>query len=79
MLSSHQATISDARRLRKSVLKEKSTLKITEEFGDLRFIKFINEMIWVAFNNYKLALDAVEKGSIEVCGHTLTISLKNLG
>ena len=63
----------------KSVLKEKSTLKITEEFGDLRFIKFINEMIWVAFNNYKLALDAVEKGSIEVCGHTLTISLKNLG
>merc|ERR550534_504381 len=52
--------------------------KITEEFGDLRFIKFINEMIWVAFNNYKLALDAVEKGSIEVCGHTLTISLKNL-
>ena len=40
------------------------TLKttITEEFGDLRFIKFINEMIWVAFNNYKLALDALLKG-----------------
>ena len=38
--------------------------KITEEFGDLRFMKFINEMIWVSFNNYQLALDAVEKGSI---------------
>merc|ERR1719225_1468631 len=41
-------------------------------------MKFINEMIWVSFNNYQLALDAVEKGSIDVCGHTLTISLKNL-
>ena len=40
--------------------------KITEEYGELRFVKFINEMIWVAFNNYKLALDAVLKGSIEV-------------
>ena len=43
----------------------KSTL--TEAFGELRFVKFINEMIWVAFNNYKLAIDAVLKGSIEVC------------
>ena len=45
------------------------TLKtnITEEYGELRFVKFINEMIWVAFNNYKLAIDAVLKGSIEVC------------
>ena len=51
--------------------------KIIEELGELRFIKFINEMIWVAFNNYSNALEAAEKNSIEVCGHTLTISLKN--
>ena len=47
--------------------------KLTEEFGELRFVKFVNEMIWVAFSNYKMALDVVEKGSIEICGHNLTI------
>ena len=32
----------------------KSTL--TEAFGELRFVKFINEMLWVAFHNYKVAI-----------------------
>lgn len=51
--------------------------KIHDNFGEVRFVKFINEMIWVAFNNYKLALEAAEKGSIEVCGHSMTISIRN--
>ena len=51
--------------------------KIAEEVGEIRFIRFANEMIWVAFNNYQLALDAAAKGTIEVCGHSLTMSLKN--
>ena len=34
-------------------------------------------MIWVAFTNYKKALEAENMKTIDVCGHTLTISLKN--
>ena len=52
--------------------------KLTENFGELKFIKFINEMIWVAFNNYEKAIDASEQGSLEICGHNMTIRLRNL-
>jgi hypothetical protein len=36
------------------------------EIGELRFVKYIHELIWVAFSNYKLALDVVDMNSIEV-------------
>ena len=36
------------------------TLKdeLTEQIGPLRFVKFVNEMVWAAFTNYKKALEA---------------------
>ena len=69
--------------------------ELSGQIGDLRFVKFVNEMIWAQFANYKNALEAenmktigklvkksFEKVSLfftflDVCGHTLTISLKN--
>lgn len=44
------------------------TLKelLIEAYGDIRFVKFMNEMIWVAFQDYKMALNAASQGSIEV-------------
>lgn len=48
-----------------------------KEIGELRFIKYIHEMIWVAFADYRVALEAVELGTIEVCGHEMTFRLKN--
>lgn len=55
------------------------TLKtqLAEVFGDIRFVKFINEMIWVAFQDYKMALNAASEAAIEICGHNMTIRLKN--
>ncbi len=47
-----------------------------QEFGKIRFTKYINDMIWVAFMDHSKALEAEKAGRIEVCGHALTIRLK---
>ncbi|XP_059090202.1 synaptojanin-1-like isoform X2 [Tigriopus californicus] len=45
--------------------------------GPIRFTKYINEMIWVAFMNHSHALDAEKVHQISVCGHEITIRLKH--
>ena len=37
-----------------------------EEIGKIRFTKYINEMIWVAFMDHGKALEATTKGQIKV-------------
>lgn len=46
------------------------------KIGQIRFIKCIHELVWVAFMNHSKALEAVDVGKIQVCGHDLTIRLK---
>ncbi len=38
-----------------------------EQIGKIRFTKYINEMIWVAFMDHSKALEAEKTGVIEVC------------
>ena len=37
-----------------------------EEIGKIRFVKYIHEMIWIAFMDHSHALAAVEGGLIKV-------------
>ena len=50
--------------------------KIRTECGEIRFTKFIHEMIWIAFVLNEKALEAVKLSPMEVCGHELTVHLK---
>jgi len=55
-----------------------ATVEFMEEKcgGKVRFAKFVNEMVWVAFVDHSKALAAAELGPINVCGHDMTVRLK---
>ena len=50
--------------------------KVRSAYGEVRFMKFIHEMIWVAFVHNEQALEMAKGGPIQVCGHDLTVHLK---
>lgn len=50
--------------------------QLEEAGGKIRFTKYINDMIWVAFMDHAKALDAVKLGSVSICGHNLSVKLK---
>ncbi len=43
-----------------------SLVERLEDIGKIRFTKYINEMIWVAFMDHSKALDAAELSVIQV-------------
>ena len=49
--------------------------ELSGQIGDLRFVKFVNEMIWAQFANYKNALEAENMKTIGKKNATL---VKNL-
>ncbi|KAL0277407.1 UNVERIFIED_CONTAM: hypothetical protein PYX00_004700 [Menopon gallinae] len=45
-------------------------------FGEVTLIRFVDDTMWATFRDGQSALSAAKKGTTQVCGHTLNLSLR---
>ncbi|XP_046485385.1 synaptojanin-1 isoform X1 [Neodiprion pinetum] len=63
-----------------SVFDDSFMMALLQDFshiGEVILVRFVEDTIWVTFRDGQCALAAVNKGTTQVCGQTLTLSLKS--
>lgn len=53
-----------------------SLLQELSQIGEVILVRFVEDTMWITFRDGQCALAAAKKGSTQLCGHTLHLSLK---
>ncbi|KAK6622419.1 hypothetical protein RUM44_002230 [Polyplax serrata] len=53
-----------------------SLLQELSHIGEVILVRFVEDTMWITFRDGQCALAAAKKGSTQLCGHTLNLSLK---